>query len=76
MPRACPVEPHVRRYKQRTNHSPDATGLPRGASRLLLDSSERDPSTGQARGISSCLSAAASYNRETPRDKPVASQVA
>ena len=30
---------------------PDATGLPRGASRLQLFSCEREPSTAQGRGI-------------------------
>jgi len=36
MPRACPVETHARGYKESCATLPDATGLPRGVSRLWL----------------------------------------
>jgi len=37
MPRACPVESHARGYKESCAPLPDATGLPRGVSRLWLE---------------------------------------
>jgi hypothetical protein len=43
MPRACPVESHVRRYTESKPNALDATGLPRGVSRSLLFSWEREP---------------------------------
>ena len=43
MPRACPVERHDGSYKILQNQVTDATGLPRGASRLELHSCEREP---------------------------------
>ena len=54
MPRACPVEIHDGSYTESYPNSPDATGLPRGDSRSLLFSSEREPSTAQGRGIQFC----------------------
>jgi hypothetical protein len=75
-----PLEVHVRCYTRPSCCAKDATGLPRGDSRWLLVlrhgysavSSEREPPTGQARGISrvECV-VAVIVNLQ--RDKPVAS---
>ena len=43
MPRACPVEFHICCYTESKLKFPDATGLSRGESRLLLYSWEREP---------------------------------
>src|SRR5688572_3081628 len=51
MPRACPVEHHVRRYIDLPQAKLDATALSRGGSRSQLNSRDRENSTGQARGI-------------------------
>jgi len=73
MPRACPVELHASSYTKPKPNSSDATGLSRGASRSLLFSGEREPSTAQGRGIQSCWWMDwCSGQRESPRGKPVA----
>ena len=43
MPRACPVEFYVCCYTESKPKFPDATGLPRGDSRSLLFSWQREP---------------------------------
>ena len=63
----------VAKQNQKTK-SPDATGLPRGDSRLQLFSCEHEPSTAQGRGIPSSSGLRLGSNqREVPRDQPVAS---
>ena len=53
MPRARPVEPHDGCYTHGLKPKPDATALCRGGSRLELNSSKRENSTVQGRGICS-----------------------
>ena len=77
MPRACPVEVHVRSYRTLNPRAADATGLSRGGSRSLLHPGKKisaADATGQARGLCCgwCLEFGRS-ERESPRDKPVAS---
>src|SRR5689334_5207530 len=47
MPRACPVEYYARRYTADLTTCLDATGLSRGASRSLLNSTKRDAPRGE-----------------------------
>jgi len=52
MPRACPVESHVGRYTLPSSIKTGCHGLPRGGFTFAANSSKREDSTGQARGIS------------------------
>ena len=51
MPRACPVELHAGRYTNYKSQNWMPRACPVEGSRLLLNSRERENSTGQARGI-------------------------
>ncbi len=77
MPPACPGESHVGCYYRADEAASDATGSPRGGSRLLLapeaDSKEREPPPREAVASTKVYARRFSGEREPPPRKAVAS---